>query len=77
MRVLLERRNLGGGARQLRDEVPAWDGASSRQRRRSDCIARQRPSAMPFERYEPYQKQFAIDLPDRQWPSKVVEAAKK
>src|SRR4051812_29846268 len=41
----------------------------------SDPIARQRPSAMPFQRYEPYQKQFSIDLPDRQWPGKVVRAA--
>jgi 2-isopropylmalate synthase len=30
---------------------------------------------MPFQRYEPYQKNFAIDLPDRRWPSRVVEAA--
>jgi 2-isopropylmalate synthase len=35
----------------------------------------QRPSAMPFERYQPYQQQFKIDLPDRQWPTKVTEAA--
>src|SRR3954447_11460023 len=41
----------------------------------SDPIARQRPSAMPFRRYEPYQKQFSIDLPDRRWPGKVVGAA--
>jgi 2-isopropylmalate synthase len=40
-----------------------------------NSIARQRPSAMPFQRYEPYQKQFSIDLPDRRWPGKVVEAA--
>ena len=40
-----------------------------------DPIARQRPSAMPFHRYEPYQKQFSIDLPDRRWPSRVVDAA--
>ena len=41
----------------------------------ADPIARQRPSSMPFQRYEPYQKHFAIDLPDRRWPSRVVEAA--
>ncbi|HEV8173510.1 MAG TPA: 2-isopropylmalate synthase [Actinoplanes sp.] len=41
----------------------------------ADPIARQRPSSMPFQRYEPYQKNFAIDLPDRRWPSRVVEAA--
>ncbi|MCO8274547.1 2-isopropylmalate synthase [Actinoplanes sp. TRM 88003] len=35
----------------------------------------QRSSKMPFERYIPYQKQFAIDLPDRQWPARHVEAA--
>jgi 2-isopropylmalate synthase len=38
-------------------------------------FATQRPSAMPFQRYEPYQKQFEISLPDRQWPAKVVEKA--
>jgi 2-isopropylmalate synthase len=38
-------------------------------------FARQRPSAMPFQRYEPYQKHFAVDLSDRQWPSRHVEAA--
>jgi 2-isopropylmalate synthase len=40
-----------------------------------DPIARQRPSEMPFERYIPYQQQFEVDLPDRQWPAKRVEAA--
>jgi 2-isopropylmalate synthase len=35
----------------------------------------QRPSAMPFERYQPYHRQFAIDLPDRQWPGRRIEAA--
>nr|WP_296074549.1 2-isopropylmalate synthase [uncultured Actinoplanes sp.] len=35
----------------------------------------QRPSAMPFQRYTPYQKQFAVELPDRQWPSRHVEKA--
>jgi 2-isopropylmalate synthase len=38
-------------------------------------FARQRPSAMPFERYTPYQQQFPIQLPDRRWPAKVVEKA--
>jgi 2-isopropylmalate synthase len=38
-------------------------------------FAQQRPSAMPFQRYQPYQRQFAVDLPDRQWPSRHVEAA--
>jgi 2-isopropylmalate synthase len=35
----------------------------------------QRPSAMPFQRYESFQKQFAVDLPDRQWPSRVTGTA--
>ncbi|GAA4594453.1 2-isopropylmalate synthase [Actinoplanes octamycinicus] len=35
----------------------------------------QRPSAMPFQRYESYQKQFSISLPDRQWPAQVVAKA--
>jgi 2-isopropylmalate synthase len=38
-------------------------------------FARQRPSAMPFERYVPYQQQFSIELTDRQWPGRTVEAA--
>ncbi|AVT36229.1 2-isopropylmalate synthase [Plantactinospora sp. BB1] len=40
-----------------------------------DPIARQRPSRMPFQRYQPYHQQFAIDLPDRQWPTRRIEAA--
>ena len=38
-------------------------------------VARQRPSRMPFQRYQPYDQQFAIDLPDRQWPARRIEAA--
>ncbi len=38
-------------------------------------FATQRSSRMPFQRYEPYQKQFPIALPDRQWPARHVEAA--
>ncbi|HEX5543075.1 MAG TPA: 2-isopropylmalate synthase [Micromonospora sp.] len=40
-----------------------------------DPIARQRPSSMPFHRYQPYHQQFATDLPDRQWPSRQIETA--
>ncbi|BFU41868.1 2-isopropylmalate synthase [Krasilnikovia sp. MM14-A1004] len=40
-----------------------------------DPIARQRPSAMPFHRYRPYLNQFAVDLPDRRWPGRRIEAA--
>ncbi|NMO52227.1 2-isopropylmalate synthase [Actinoplanes sp. TBRC 11911] len=35
----------------------------------------QRPSAMPFQRYTPYQQQFPVDLPDRQWPARRTEKA--
>ncbi|GAA2643860.1 2-isopropylmalate synthase [Paractinoplanes durhamensis] len=38
-------------------------------------FATQRSSAMPFQRYASYQQQFKIDLPDRQWPTKVTETA--
>lgn len=38
-------------------------------------FATQRPSAMPFERYAPYQQQFKIDLSDRTWPTRHVETA--
>ncbi|GLY25398.1 2-isopropylmalate synthase [Micromonospora sp. NBRC 101691] len=41
----------------------------------ADPIARQQPSRMPHHRYQPYQQQFRIDLPDRQWPSRHIEAA--
>ncbi|SCE72644.1 2-isopropylmalate synthase [Micromonospora viridifaciens] len=41
----------------------------------TDPIARQRPSRMPFHRYLPYHQQFQIDLPDRTWPTRRVEAA--
>ncbi|MDM4721408.1 2-isopropylmalate synthase [Micromonospora sp. WMMA1363] len=41
----------------------------------TDPIARQRPSRMPYHRYQPYQRQFRIDLPDRTWPTRHVEAA--
>jgi 2-isopropylmalate synthase len=38
-------------------------------------IARQRSSKMPFQRYTPYQREFAVDLPDRQWPAQRIETA--
>src|SRR5512138_3323945 len=38
-------------------------------------FATQRPSAMPFERYAPYQEQFVVDLPDRTWPARRIERA--
>ncbi len=41
----------------------------------SDPVAQQRPSAMPYRRYQPYHRQFSIDLPQRQWPARRVEAA--
>jgi 2-isopropylmalate synthase len=41
----------------------------------ADPIARQSPSRMPFQRYQPYRQPFAIDLPDRQWPTRHVEVA--
>jgi 2-isopropylmalate synthase len=42
---------------------------------RTDPVARQRPSAMPYHRYLPYQSAFPIDLPDRGWPARQVTAA--
>jgi 2-isopropylmalate synthase len=41
----------------------------------SDSIAQQRHSRMPYGRYEPYHRQFPVDLPDRQWPTRHVEKA--
>ncbi|MGK5679666.1 2-isopropylmalate synthase [Actinoplanes sp. URMC 104] len=40
-----------------------------------NAFASQRASKMPFERYVPYHKQFAVDLPERRWPARHVEAA--
>ena len=41
----------------------------------TDPIARQRASRMPYRRYQPYQQPFAVDLPDRQWPTRRIEVA--
>ena len=35
----------------------------------------QKPSAMPTHKYRPYHEQFAVDLPDRTWPTKHITAA--
>jgi len=35
----------------------------------------QKPSAMPAHRYRSYGEQFAVDLPDRTWPTRRIEAA--
>ncbi|MEO8529512.1 MAG: 2-isopropylmalate synthase, partial [Pseudolysinimonas sp.] len=35
----------------------------------------QAPSGMPVHRYRPYSTKFAIDLPDRTWPDKVIDRA--
>jgi 2-isopropylmalate synthase len=41
----------------------------------ADPIARQRPSRMPVGRYRPYSQQFFVHLPDREWPSRVIDRA--
>ena len=30
----------------------------------------QKPSKMPFERYEPFHDQISVELADRTWPTK-------
>jgi len=40
----------------------------------ADPIAQQRPSAMPFQRYQAFHEQIIVDLPDRQWPSRRIES---
>jgi 2-isopropylmalate synthase len=35
----------------------------------------QKPSAMPTHKYRPYHEQFAVDLPDRTWPTKHITVA--
>ncbi|MBO4208495.1 2-isopropylmalate synthase [Micromonospora echinofusca] len=49
--------------------------AQSRTADAADPIARQRPSRMPYQRYQPYHQQFTVDLADRAWPARRVEAA--
>lgn len=41
----------------------------------TDPFARQHPSRMPYHRYQPYREQFRVELPDRSWPTRTVEAA--
>ena len=36
---------------------------------------RQQPSSLPIHRYRPYHEIISVDLPDRTWPSKRIEAA--
>src|ERR1700712_3870613 len=35
----------------------------------------QQPSAMPTHKYRAYHEQFAVDLPDRTWPSNYITVA--
>ncbi|HJU97103.1 MAG TPA: 2-isopropylmalate synthase [Jiangellaceae bacterium] len=35
----------------------------------------QQPSGMPLHRYRPYDQQIVVDLPDRTWPMRRIEAA--
>src|SRR6202008_2692427 len=49
--------------------------ATRPERSDTDAIARQKPSRMPVQRYQPYQQQFSIDLPDRQWPGRRITVA--
>ena len=37
--------------------------------------APQQPSSMPTRKYQPYGQQFAVNLPDRTWPDKVITVA--
>ncbi|HIW99824.1 MAG TPA: 2-isopropylmalate synthase, partial [Candidatus Nesterenkonia stercoripullorum] len=35
----------------------------------------QKTSPMPFHRYQPFQDQITVELPDRTWPDKVIDTA--
>ncbi|GAA1804089.1 2-isopropylmalate synthase [Nesterenkonia flava] len=35
----------------------------------------QKPSAMPYQRYTPFQDQITVSLPERTWPDKVITEA--
>src|SRR5262245_14549756 len=39
----------------------------------ADPIARQHASRMPVHRYRPYLNSFAVDLPERTWPTRQME----
>jgi 2-isopropylmalate synthase len=41
----------------------------------SPTIHPQQPSGMPFERYAPFHEQLRVELPDRTWPDRRIEAA--
>ncbi len=41
----------------------------------SNPFRTQQASPMPFGRYQPYQQQFTVDLPDRQWPTRTIDVA--
>jgi 2-isopropylmalate synthase len=38
-------------------------------------LNRQKPSAMPVHKYRPFHEQIPFSLPDRTWPSKLIEKA--
>ncbi|MEY3662923.1 MAG: hypothetical protein RI919_439 [Actinomycetota bacterium] len=38
-------------------------------------LNRQKPSAMPVHKYRPFHEQLPFSLPDRTWPSKLIEQA--
>lgn len=35
----------------------------------------QQPTSMPYAKYEPFQQQITVELPDRTWPDKVIAEA--
>jgi 2-isopropylmalate synthase len=35
----------------------------------------QQPSGMPIHKYRPFQQQISVQLPDRTWPTRTIEAA--
>jgi 2-isopropylmalate synthase len=41
----------------------------------TDPIPQQRPSGMPYHRYRPYHSVLPVELPDRTWPQRRIEAA--
>ncbi|ROO62865.1 2-isopropylmalate synthase [Micromonospora sp. Llam0] len=61
-----------GPARQSVDVQPTTDPGAT-DPIATDRIARQQPSRMAYQRYQPYHQQFAVDVPDRQWPARRIE----
>ena len=65
--------SVPAGTRHMTNGATMSYDAASTDTDTADPIARQQPSRMPYGRYQPYHRQFSIELPDRQWPNRLIE----